>query len=556
MSIAIRVRRQPYLIWLLPLLLYVALGIPAAWMQRELINPDAIAYIRLSRYLLAGDWHHAFSGYWSPLYPCLMAPLIATGMDGLLAAHLTLALCGGLFVWMAHRLLRQFEDTIPPLTRLWMLLVTACVAVHLMARIVSPDLLMGAVLMGYLATAARSSVLVRPRQAFRAGVLGGMTYLAKAYALPFFLVQFPVTLLMHALALRRARVAGAGIGRSVPARRLLVACAAGLLGFSTLAGPWIGLLSHRYGRLTMATAGPINHNEAARAPAEVKYRPTFFVPPDPYITEAELLDQRVTRFWSPLESWQRLRQQWEVMRDNVPQIVRALAKFDGVGLVPIALVIGLISAPLVLRGGAVEWRSAWLAMTIAIYCAGFTAVYFEPRLIEAALWCPAFLLCVLLMRRAVGLLAGRGERVARGAKAGLPCLVFATYTVTAVAGGLWAWRRPVHDRLFRDVAASMRSAGLRGPIACSSRGIGAYVAYFLDAKLITIPATDSPEEYERDCRRGAVQCLLINRSAPSGTTPSDPTSSAQLVATGPGWVKRLELANSRAHIDVYSRARP
>src|SRR5688572_12242727 len=54
-------------------LLIVVLGVLSAWTWRHTLNPDGIAYIDVSGHYLAGNWPLSNSGYWSPLYPSLLA---------------------------------------------------------------------------------------------------------------------------------------------------------------------------------------------------------------------------------------------------------------------------------------------------------------------------------------------------------------------------------------------------------------------------------------------------------------------------------------------------
>lgn len=44
-----------------------------AWSSRYFVNPDGVSYLDLSDDYLAGRWESAVNGYWSPLYPLLLA---------------------------------------------------------------------------------------------------------------------------------------------------------------------------------------------------------------------------------------------------------------------------------------------------------------------------------------------------------------------------------------------------------------------------------------------------------------------------------------------------
>ena len=48
-------------------------GATALWLAREGMNADGVAYLDASDVYLSGGWPASGSGYWSPLYPMLLA---------------------------------------------------------------------------------------------------------------------------------------------------------------------------------------------------------------------------------------------------------------------------------------------------------------------------------------------------------------------------------------------------------------------------------------------------------------------------------------------------
>ena len=78
--------------WLLGYALYaVVLGVAAA-RNVDRLNPDAIAYLRIAHYAATGQLDLMISGCWGPLLSWLIAPLLAVGVDSLVAARVVLAL--------------------------------------------------------------------------------------------------------------------------------------------------------------------------------------------------------------------------------------------------------------------------------------------------------------------------------------------------------------------------------------------------------------------------------------------------------------------------------
>src|SRR6476469_3246717 len=48
-------------------------GAAALWRARDAMSPDGVAYLDASDVYLSGGWPAAGTGYWSPLYPTLLA---------------------------------------------------------------------------------------------------------------------------------------------------------------------------------------------------------------------------------------------------------------------------------------------------------------------------------------------------------------------------------------------------------------------------------------------------------------------------------------------------
>src|SRR5258708_7927048 len=51
----------------------ICLGL--TWSSRAALNPDGVSYLDLARLARIGDWPGFVQGYWSPLYPALIAAL-------------------------------------------------------------------------------------------------------------------------------------------------------------------------------------------------------------------------------------------------------------------------------------------------------------------------------------------------------------------------------------------------------------------------------------------------------------------------------------------------
>jgi hypothetical protein len=230
---------------------YGAMMVAMAFDFSSQINPDGVAYLRIAGYYLSGDVGKAVSGYWSPLYSWLLMPWLALGVSGLLGTKLLAVLLALFWVVGVACLGRRYLES--SITRR-LLVVTAAVSVLTWSmEVISPDLLLAVLLTYYFYLVLDPATIVRPSRAFACGVLGGFAYLAKAYAFPFFVAHFLLTIALYACARFEPRLL----------KRYVSVTLAGIFGFLLVAAPWVGVLSMKYGRPTITTAASTRNIPAA-----------------------------------------------------------------------------------------------------------------------------------------------------------------------------------------------------------------------------------------------------------------------------------------------------
>src|SRR5438477_8270071 len=93
--------------FVLPLIVYAAVVIPLGSRQRELMNADAMVYIRRAQYLLHGQFYWFISEHWSLMLSWLIAPLLAMKVDGLYAARAVLCAVGAVHLALVVALMRR-----------------------------------------------------------------------------------------------------------------------------------------------------------------------------------------------------------------------------------------------------------------------------------------------------------------------------------------------------------------------------------------------------------------------------------------------------------------
>src|SRR5688500_9099943 len=178
--------------WGLPIVVYLAVAIPVAINLRDRLNPDAVPYVRLAKYMLEGRVRASVSGHWSPLLPMSMTPFIAGGMDPVYASRAALVSWGLLYLLAVQTFLGMFTKW----DWRWHYAIVCTLAVAVIprvTRIIAPDIALSACLFAYFAAVCSMRVFTQRKWQFFSGFIGGIGYLAKSYALPFLLLHVPFT---------------------------------------------------------------------------------------------------------------------------------------------------------------------------------------------------------------------------------------------------------------------------------------------------------------------------------------------------------------------------
>lgn len=231
--------------WTCALLAYGLLVSPFHWVLREGMNPDGVSYIDLGRMVQEGQWGGLVNSYWAPMLPVLLslceleerfAPVqVVLGLVSL--AYLG---CGA---FVLREVWRRMGWQGGALGRRELSVGVYFVGLLTVSHVVltGPQVLTPDGLAGCFALAAAGLLLRAERLGHSVGralvlglVLGG-GYLAKY---PLFLFG---GLLLALVSVRQWRFALVGAGS-----------------FGLVAGPWVLLLSARYGRWTFADSGWLN----------------------------------------------------------------------------------------------------------------------------------------------------------------------------------------------------------------------------------------------------------------------------------------------------------
>ena len=236
----------------------VVFGAAALWLSRDAMSPDGVAYLDASDVYLSGGWPAARTGYWSPLYPTLLAGARLVAGQGaarelLIAQGVNLLLFLCTFTALEY-LVREVRWTArarlpgaPPNDTAWHVLVYAFFGVLTVGWIrvwtLTPDMAVAAIVFAIAAVCIRLTTGRGRWPSFVVlGLLLGLGYLAKAVLLPIGVF----TLATLAVLLRR-RPGG------------LTQIAAAALIFLGIAAPQIAYTSRLKGSPTIGDVGRLNY---------------------------------------------------------------------------------------------------------------------------------------------------------------------------------------------------------------------------------------------------------------------------------------------------------
>jgi hypothetical protein len=451
-----------------PLVVYLLLVTAASFRLADQINPDGVSYLRNARLLADGRFWDSVSGYWSPLLSWLLAPLLHAGIDSLIAARVVLAACGAFLLVAVWGLMNLLAAPAAP-WRAAMMTVIALNAVP-WTFLITPDVLLAGCLFVYGLGSLTPELAVRPARAWRCGIAAGVAFLAKAYALPFFLVHFPLALALSCWEMRRT---GGAARRSCRAATLMAA-GAGLLGFVMIAGPWMAVLSVKYGRPMATASAAFNH---ARVNPSLADRPVYedrLIEPLPgKVSIWDTPEALVFRDWSPFHSWTNAAAQFRVIVNGLSVLGHS---FDALRLTIVLLAASPALAILCRRDPRELHRLLWGLGTVIIYCAGYLLVPLERRYIMPFVLPIGLGLCATYASLGLNALRTSAPRY----------LPVAGPLAALLIVGSFGYRGPRDalpmviagtPRTYRQVGQRLRQLGVSGPIASDRWSDGLYVAY-------------------------------------------------------------------------------
>jgi len=466
-------------------------------MSHEGIHADGLAYMRIAEYYLSGQTALMISGYWGPLLSWLIVPWFLVFDDHLLAAHAAMAVSAVVFLFGSFCVLRAVR--LPGTAIMIGTWITAFLSVAWAGYLITPDLLMAGLFSCGTSLLLSDKWVANTRTALSAGVILGTAYLAKAIALPL------SALMIVALACTNVAVYQSSLRQTVRATTIIVA------GFLIVAGPWIGILSYKYGYPVISTSGRIAHSIVGPPDME-RYHPDrlhFYKPEPGRITTVEDRTNLPYHAWSPLENVTYAVHQAKVIHRNAQEIVKYLRTFDWLGLGLVSTIFGfLLATPWRKLLHEEPWRLSFIPVALLVLL--YLPVYLENYGSNVRYFWAAF---PFLSAASFGFTLHMSGALFKH-HAVQRALALALVTLSLIIGHEGVFRQAfslsqpprfdIDARPSKILANKLRAAGLIGPVAAvgdrdaSGRPLpvdGRYVAYLLNVQSVGhIQEVHNPEE--------------------------------------------------------------
>lgn len=412
---------------------------------RYYIDPDAVAYLTISKRYASGDFINAINGYWSPWACWLTALGIKSGLEAFVSAIVVNTLGATGFLWASSRLFNRFS--LLPMVSRWLhvvLVVFLASAVYLQSF---ADLWQCFFLLLSLQIMLSESFRTKRAYWVLYGITGALAYFAKAYSFSFFILNTVCCgfLVMGAWEKGR-RKAFAGM------------VVTSLLTLLVISAPWIYLLHEKYGAWMTATAGQLNLSWYLTGEPFYKEDIVYFLPPpygdSPYYWEDPYYVNGATpHFYT---SFHYLKLQIVRVGYTLLKLVNSLN-----ALSPFVLPTWLLSLLIVLPTRLRQFFPPGIrivALSLLLFPVGFLLINFEPRYIWYTY--PLTLLVAALALQYLLPLVGN-KHVRR--------LTVAIFAISFMSGPVWQMKPLINTGKFEyQLAGMLKAEGIKGSFATNA----------------------------------------------------------------------------------------
>ena len=366
---------KPASIFIIVLIIYAILGVFLLKYHQYQINPDGVSYISIAQKYLNGDFRNAVNGHWAPLFSWLLMPFLFLGLPPLLATKVLSLILGLLTIIALDALSYRFE--MANWIRNVALFLMIPITLFFSFKWVTPDLLVLCFLTYYLSIIFDIDYPNNRRNGVLSGAMGGLAYLSKHYAFPFFVSHFLLLNVLHYFRSYTKEKKGFVL------KNLLL----GMAVFFIISGVWICLISSKYHVVTIGTAG--KYNLAFIAPGS-KEHPMhyqgFLKPPNKTAISAW-----EDPFYIKMESWNPIKLYRYYLKVILKNIVKTVSYCQSFSFLAVSIVVAYLLFCLPFNKKILQSDALFPLTTIMIFSGGYVFIFVESRY----LWI-VYLLLVLM----------------------------------------------------------------------------------------------------------------------------------------------------------------
>ena len=383
---------------ILVLIVYSILAISSTFYHHYYLGADGISYVSIAVKYFDGDWFNAINAYWSPLYSWLIVPILCfIGDTNYYAAYVTriVSFVAGFITLIGLSRMGTAFKLSKTIKRI-MLITSVPMILYYSIMFDTPDVLVLCLVVNYFSFIFNENYPNSWMNGGICGLLGGMGFLSKTYIFLFFLAHFVFFNFLYYFKDRKMNKKGI--------RRNFII---GLIVFFVISGLWVGTLSLKYDEITIGTTTKYNH--AITGP-EYPTHPVYFMglikPPNNSATSTWEEPSLVNLSdWSPLESWEYMRYQLELISKN---LLRFFIFLEYHSFLTISILI--LSLYFIFKQGtrhSFKNGLIYIMVTLLIYSAGYLLIHVQDRyiwpVILLSMFCSFYLLENLYQDKIFGL---------------------------------------------------------------------------------------------------------------------------------------------------------
>ena len=500
------------------LLSYIILASIFGYSHRYYINPDGITFLRLAGYIVDGKFQYSITSHWGPLLSWLMAPLLFLGVDGIATGRILMFICGFALVFCTWLLTARFNLT--GSTRFITMLSAAFLIANWSSQAITPDLLIAALFGYYFYLVTDLNLLEQKKIPFICGLIAGIAFLAKQFALPFFLVHFPLILLLRGYIDRDKK-------RPV-FRGVLLSFFIGITVFSLTIMPWILTMSSKYHKLTFGASGSDTY--AVSGPIETQKKMGLFKPrPETLHTLHKYEDVRDIadvglKPWSPFDSRSAFMYQVKLALHNI-KIIYGFLVFNYF----IAGILSVCFLPIIfLRRPVTPFKRflyGWVLIAFGVYFSGYVlgmAGFQIGYKLEGGRYIWTMIILILLLsfhfldELKNGLKTRESNTTAKWNKSLFTYILFLSilsFTLSTGIDFLYSVKRLVDDNqinIYKKVASDINVSQLPAPLAVIGDELTAlYIAYYAKKQTLGSPLSTELDAITNELREANAKSLMV-----------------------------------------------